>query len=62
MKKYTKKQLQGLYELIKADQTPDLNEETVKREKVCTDPLFYNCGYYFHTGCNNCPKFNYKPE
>ena len=40
MKKYTRKQLEGLYDLIKESETPDLNGETVlyssrnRREKA----------------------------
>lgn len=40
-----------------------LSGNTVKLVKVCLDPKWKNCGYIYRgIGCNNCPKFGYKPE
>jgi hypothetical protein len=39
-----------------------LNGETVKRERVCIDPLYKECSLFYASGCNSCPKFQYKHE
>jgi hypothetical protein len=31
--------------------------ELIKEPKKCTNPLYQNCGYYFHKGCVGCPSF-----